>query len=124
MTRQLKHLSLDRLICAGLREAIRPLDPTEYPPSTMINFCQSLYLSYYSLEEDPDKPDISYEPSFDELMIINHFVSSEDGAWAKEILHQTRQVLFERETGREAVQLVSTKNHLLDDIDISLDDEK
>jgi hypothetical protein len=71
------------------------------------DFCARLYLAHFSLESDPDLEDVDFSVDQDEVMIINNFVSAEDGEWAKGILHQTRQVLYELITGREAVRLAS-----------------
>lgn len=109
MVRTFQHLRLDMNTCLGLREAIRPGvqeddDPTA---SRAGKFCCRLYLAFYSLEADPDLEAIDFPIQPSEVMIINNFVSAEDGDWAKDILHQTRQVLYELTTGHEAVRLAS-----------------
>ena len=96
-------------MCAGLREIIRPpVDSSS--TNTVLGFCRRLYLSYYVLESDPDIDHTSFAANEEDLMIINHFVSSEDGEWAKDVLQQTRQVLYELATGEEAVQLAASKD--------------
>jgi hypothetical protein len=110
VVREYQHLRLSRDICLGLREAVRPLvDPaaTFAAPSRVMDFCARLYLAHFSLESDPDLKDVDFPIDQDEVMIINNFVSTEDGEWAKDVLHQTRQVLYELITGREAVRLAS-----------------
>ena len=109
MGREYRQLYLSKEMCVGLREIIRP--PVDSLPNiTVLGFCRRLYLSYYAFESDPDIDHASFAVSEDDLMIINHFVSSEDGEWAKDILHQTRQVLYELVTGEESVQLAASKD--------------
>lgn len=108
MSREFKQLRLSKAMCAGLREVIRP--PIDHPRTTegVEGFCRRLYLAYYTFEADPDLDNASFAVNEDDLMIINHFVSSEDGDWAKDVLHQTRQVLYELDTGKEAVRLAAS----------------
>ncbi len=109
MGREYRQLYLSKEMCAGLREVIRPpVDSSS--TSTVLGFCRRLYLSYYAFESDPDIDHASFSANEEDLMIINHFVSSEDGDWAKDILQQTRQVLYELVTGEEAVQLAASKD--------------
>lgn len=124
VARSYQHLRLNKDMCLGLREAVRPLiDPIGTGPdgsSRMEDFCARLYLAHYSLESDPDLEDVDFPIDQHEIMIINNFVSVEDGEWAKAVLHQTRQVLYELITGHEAVRLASSKDvhHLLDDVNL------
>lgn len=106
MARQFRHLRLSRDVCLGLREAIRPLSGLRKAHA----FCVRLYLGFYRLESDPDLETVDLEVDEDDLMIINQFVSAEEGDWAKDVLHQTRQVLYELTTGREAVRLASSQD--------------
>lgn len=101
--RQLRSLKLDRVACAGLREAVRPYSAQPYS----INFCVRLYRCYYLLEADPDLEVAHLEMLPNDILLINQFLSAEDGNWAKEVLHQTRQALYELDTGKEAVRLAS-----------------
>lgn len=110
MARAFTQLRLTRDICLGLREAIRPLNDPGGPPSRVADFCTRLYLAHYALEADPDLKDVDFPVDQAEIMIINNFVSAEDGEWAKDILHQTRQVLYELTTGHEAVRLASSED--------------
>lgn len=110
MARTFQQLRLTRDACLGLREAIRPLNETAYTARKVAEFCTRLYLAFYNLEADPDLEYTDFAIDQDEVMIINHFVSAEDGEWAKDILHQTRQVLYELITGREAVRLASSED--------------
>jgi hypothetical protein len=90
--------------------------------SRVTDFCARLYLAHFSLEADPDLEDVDFLVDQDEIMIINNFVSVEDGEWAKDILHQTRQVLYELTTGHEAVRLASNADvQRLDLGEMSLD---
>ena len=108
MTRQFKHLRLDKAMCAGLRELIRPPLDRSGPPDGVEGFCRRLYRTYYLFEADPDLTTASFAANDEDLMIVNHFLSAEDGEWAADILHQTRQVLYEMETGKEAVRLAAS----------------
>lgn len=110
MTREFKHLRFSKAMCAGLREIIRPSLDRSGPPDGVEGFCRRLYRTYYSFEADPDLTSTSFSVNYEDLMIINHFLSSEDGEWAAEILHQTRQVLYEMETGKAAVRLAANKD--------------
>ncbi len=110
MTRQFKQLRLDKAMCAGLREIIRPSLDREGPPDGVEGFCRRLYRTYYSFEADPDLVTTSFPVNDEDLMIINHFLSTEDGEWAADILHQTRQVLYEMETGKAAVRLAANED--------------
>jgi hypothetical protein len=108
--RQFLHLRLTMDHCAGLREAISPLEPCALEQSQIVNFCARLYITYYALEADPDLEAIPFPADHADIMLINNFLSAEDGDWAKDLLHQTRQVLFELHTGKEAVKLASSED--------------
>lgn len=110
MAREFRQLRLSKAMCAGLREVIRP--PIDHPRTTEgVNaFCRRLYLAYYAFEADPDLAHASFAVNEADLMIINHFVSSEDGEWAQDVLHQTRQVLYELDTGKDAVRLAASED--------------
>lgn len=111
MARAFLKLRLDKDMCIGLREAIRPGVQEDIAHSSRVEeFCRRLYLAHYSLEADPDMSMVDFVVEAHEIMIINNFVSVEDGAWAKDVLHQTRQVLYELNTGHEAVRLASSKD--------------
>lgn len=110
MARAFTQLRLSREMCLGLREAIRPLADSAYSARRVAEFCTRLYLAHYSLESDPDLETVDFPIDQDEVMIINNFLSVEDGEWAKDILHQTRQVLYELISGREAVRLASSED--------------
>lgn len=109
MVRRFQSIWLTRPSCLGLREAIRPLAETSHSPRLVVDFCRRLYLALHSLEADPDREAADLSLSEDEVMVINNFVSAQDGDWAADVLLQTRQVLFELTTGREAIQLVSAE---------------
>lgn len=125
MGRKFQHLKLNQVACAGLRESIRPLTVTVYDQSVMFDFCTRLYLAHYQLEQDPDLEYVDFECSKSDVMLINHFVSSQNGKWAEDVLHQSRQVLYELTTNRQAVRLASSKEaaRLLDGVRIDLEDE-
>jgi hypothetical protein len=111
MGRAFTQLWLTRDICIGLREAIRPFGESAYlPHGTVREFCIRLYRAHYSLEADPDREAVDFPVDHDEVLVINNFVSVEDGDWAKDVLHQTRQVLYELDTGHEAVRLASAED--------------
>ncbi len=110
MSREYRQLCLSKAMCAGLREGIRPPIDRSGPPDGVEDFCRRLYLAYYTFEADPDLDHASFAVNDDDLMIINHFVSSEDGDWAKDVLHQTRQVLYELDTGKVAVRLAANED--------------
>ncbi len=122
MVRKYRHLRLDQDMCLGLREAVRPLADLIGPDRShgTVDFCARLYLAHYSLESDPDLVAVDLPINRDDIMNINNFVSVEDGEWAKAVLHQTRQVLYELTTGHEAVRLASSADvhHLLDDVSL------
>jgi hypothetical protein len=110
MGRAFTQLRLTRDICIGLREAIRPFGESAYlPHGTVREFCIRLYRAHYLLEADSDLEAIDFPLDRDEVLVINNFVSVEDGDWAKDVLHQTRQALYELDTGREAVRLASAE---------------
>ena len=114
MARVYQQLRLDMAMCFGLCEAIRPgVQEDGDAASRVEEFCRRLYLAFYSLEADPDLNTIAFPLKVPEVMLINNFVSSEDGDWAKDILHQTRQVLYELTTGHEAVRLASSEDSKL-----------
>lgn len=114
MVRSYQHLRLDIPACFGLREAIRPgVQEDRDTASRVEEFCRRLYLAFYALEADPDLATIAFPIGDAEVMLINNFVSAEDGDWAKDILHQTRQVLYELTTGHEAVRLASSADSKL-----------
>ena len=114
MARVYQQLRLDMAMCLGLREAIRPgVQEDGDAASRVEEFCRRLYLAFYSLESDPDLDTIAFPMKAPEVMLINNFVSLEDGDWAKDILHQTRQVLYELTTGHEAVRLASSADSKL-----------
>ena len=123
MGRQFQHLRLSREACLGLREAVRPFADTHAETSQMVKLCIRLYLALYRLEADPDLETVDLRVDQDEVLIVNHFVSVEDGDWAKDILHQTRQALFELATGREAVRLASSEDagKLFEGVNLDLD---
>lgn len=110
MTREFGHLRLDKTTCAGLREIIRPPLDRSGPPDGVTEFCRRLYRTYYSFEADPDLATAIFPVNDEDLMILNHFLSAEDGEWAADILHQTRQVLYEMETGKAAVRLAANED--------------
>jgi len=105
VTREYQHLLLDKLMCEGLREAIRPLVSTSYSPRLVLDFCERLYLAFYSLESDPEKETVDFPIDLEELMVINNFLSSQDGDWAVALLHQTRQVVYELTMQKAAMKL-------------------
>ncbi len=114
MARAYQHLRLDMVACLGLRESIRPgVQEDDDAAIRVEEFCRRLYLAFYSLEADPDLETIDFPLNPHEVMLINNFVSAEDGDWAKDILHQTRQVLYELTTGHEAVRLASSADSKL-----------
>lgn len=122
MARAYQHLRLDMPTCLGLREVIRPGVHDEDDSARQVEvFCRRLYLAMYALEADPDLETIDFAIQSSEVMIINNFVSAEDGDWAKDVLHQTRQVLYELTTGREAVRLASSADSKLVLDGVSLD---
>lgn len=118
MGRLFQHLLLNRAACQGLREAVRPFSDED-----ALEFCTKLYAVFYALEADDDKEIVDLYVTVGDVMLINNFVSAEDGDWAKDILHQTRQAFYELNTGKEAVRLASTENvqHLLEGVEINLD---
>ena len=95
-------------VALALREAIRPLFlvPGGEEPFA-IRFCHALYLSIYQLESDPEVTEIEFPLLLSDVLLLNQYISSEDGDWAKDLLHQTRQALYELHTGKEAVRLAS-----------------
>ncbi len=114
MVRAYQQLRLDMATCFGLREAIRPGVQEEGGSASRVEeFCRRLYLAFYSLEADPDPKTIDFPLAPGEVMLINNFVSAEDGDWAKDVLHQTRQVLYEHTRGKEAVRLASSADSKL-----------
>jgi hypothetical protein len=114
VARAYKQLRLDMATCLGLREAIRPGEHVEDDSTSPVeDFCRRLYLALYSLEADPDLEAVDFPVRVCDVMIINNFVSAEDGDWAKDVLHQTRQVLYEHTSGKEAVRLASSKDSKL-----------
>ncbi len=126
MVRAYQQLRLDMAACFGLREAIRPGEHAEEESTSSVeDFCRRLYLAFYALEADPDLKTINFPLRAAEVMLINNFVSAEDGDWAKDILHQTRQVLYEHTSGKEAVLLASSSdsNLILDGMTLDPDAE-
>ncbi len=118
MVRAFCSLRLTQQACLGLREAIRPLGDIAYSQTVVVDFCRRLYLALHVLEADPDLEAVDFLLSEEEIMVINNFLSAEDGDWAGDVLLQTRQVLFELTTGREAVVLASNaaKQKLFQDL--------
>lgn len=108
--RQFECLRLTVEHCAGLREAIRPLEETALDQDAVIELCLRLYATYYALEADPDLEAVHFPVDRTDILLINNFLSAEDGDWAKDLLHQTRQVLYELHTGKEAVRLASSED--------------
>jgi len=125
MSRVFQHLRLSREACAGMREAIRPF-ASAGRSDDMVLFCDRLYLAFYSLEADPDLESVDFPIDVDEVMLINNFVSAEEGDWAKDLLHQTRQALYEWRAGKDAVRLATSDetNRLLEGIHIDLDSKE
>lgn len=123
MGRAFQQLKLSREDCGGLRESLRPLTPVLYDQTILIDLCERLYLAFYHLESDPDLATIDFAVTVEDLMLINHFVSAEEGGWAKGLLHQTRQALYELRSNKEAVRLASAQDtaRLLDGIPIDLE---
>ncbi len=112
--RQYQHLLLDVAMCRGLRESVRPLtDGTSIAGGTIREFCERLYLAYYELERDPDLAAIDFAIDLDDVLLINHFVSAEDGDSAEALLAQTRMVLYEFKAKKPAVSLASSKDAAL-----------
>jgi len=105
VAREYQHLLLDKLMCEGMREAIRPLASTSYSPRLVLDFCERLYMAFYSLESDPEKETVDFPVDLEEIMVINNFLSSQDGDWAVATLHQTRQVLYELTMNKSAMKL-------------------
>ncbi len=118
MVRAFCSLRLTQQACLGLREAIRPLGDIAYSQTVVVDFCRRLYLALRTLEADPELEAVDLLISEEEIMVINNFLSAEDGAWAGDVLLQTRQALFELTTGRDAVVLVSReeKQKLFEDL--------
>jgi len=109
VTRPFSGLKLTLGLCALLREAVKPYNETELDPRIIEDFCVRLYLAYYALEADPDIDAVGFPVSQDEILVINHFLSDQDSELAGELLHQTRQALYELTTGKEAVRLASSE---------------
>ena len=105
MARKFQHVCLTLVLCQGLREAIRPLIGSSHSIPLTVDFCKRLYLAFYSLDADPELTTVAFPLNEEEIMLINNFVSAEDGDWAKDILHQTRQVLYELTTQKNAMKL-------------------
>ncbi len=108
--RQFECLRLTVEHCAGLREAIKPLAETVLEEQAAIEFCLRLYATYYALEADPDLEAVPFPIDRTDILLINTFLSAEDGDWAKDLLHQTRQVLYELTTGKAAIRLASSED--------------
>lgn len=88
-----------------LREAIRPLAETPYGQIIIIKFCEKLY-SVLLHFETRQVVEVAVMPlTVEEVMIINHFIGVEDGDWARDLLEQTRAVLYEWSTGKSPVYL-------------------
>ena len=123
MSRLFQHLLLNKVACQGLREAIRPLAHTESILYDSLRFCKNLYAVFYTLESAADLETVDLRITVEDIMLINNFVSVEDGAWAKDILSQTRQVFYELQTGKDATSLISAADteHLLEGIEINLE---
>jgi hypothetical protein len=102
--RVFESLRLTRDMCAGLREAIRPFKPVDRD-ETAAPFCDRLYAAFYVLEADADLEAVDFLVDAGDIMLINDCVSAEEGDWAKDVLHQTRQALHELRTGKHAVRL-------------------
>ena len=127
MARVFQHLRLNEAACLGLREAVRPfVGPADWPTRAVADFCERLYLAHFSLESDPDCQTVDFPVNQDEIMLINNFVSGEDGEWAKDVLHQTRQVLYELTSGKPAIRLASVAEakSVYADLNMTLDPDK
>jgi hypothetical protein len=125
MGRLFEHVRLTRESCAGLREVMRPFARMDSVDNT-VQFCERLYAAFYSLEADPDKEVFDFRVSPEDVMLINNFVSAEDGDWAADLLHQSRQALHELRTGTEAVRLAPSEqtSRLLAGIHLDPDEPK
>ncbi len=108
--RHFEHLRLTAEHCAGLREAIKPLEESALDQQAVIEFCLRLYAAYYALEADPDLEAVGFSVDRTDILLINTYLSAEDGLWAKDLLHQTRQVLYELTTGKAAIRLASSED--------------
>lgn len=104
MGRVFGQLRLTRDMCAGLRETVRPFRQVDRD-ETAAPFCDRLYAAYYALEADVDLGAVDFPVDAGDVMLINDCVSAEEGDWARDVLHQTRQALHELRTGKHAVRL-------------------
>jgi len=86
----------------GLREAIRPLG---MPPGAPFDAMSQLHLhekillllvAFDTSSEQEARPLVL---SREEVLVINQFLSVQDGDWANDVLMQTRRALYELRTG-------------------------
>lgn len=112
MSRKFQCLSLTRQQFCALREALKPYETglTDKDREALNSLCLEVYRALYLFDADQDRKLADLRMSEAWIMFINRCVSQEDGDWALDLLHQTRQALYEMDTGREAIRLASNED--------------
>lgn len=97
MTREFAHIELSGQDLLHLRDAVKPLsDCKPYDPACMLAFCRKVYYALLKQREEK-RTYISMPLTVTDVMLLNHFLSTEDGLWALSLLEQTWHVLYELE---------------------------
>ena len=87
---------------AGLREAVRPLSmPPSAPfdPMSQVHLHEKILLLLVAFDTSAELEERPLILAREEVLIINQFLSEQDGDWAKDVLMQTRRALYELRTG-------------------------
>ena len=86
----------------GLREAIRPLSmPPSAPfdPLTQVHLHERILLLLVAFDTSAEAEVRPLVLTREEVIVINQFLSVQDGDWSKDVLMQSRRALYELRTG-------------------------
>ena len=95
-------ISISYVQALGLREAIRPLSmPPSAPfdPMAQVRLHERILLLLVAFDTSSDREPRPLALEREDVIIINQFLSEQDGDWAKDVLMQTRRALYELRTG-------------------------
>jgi len=87
---------------AGLREAVRPLSmppAAPFDPMSQVHLHEKILLLLVAFDTSAELEERPLVLVREEVLIINQFLSEQDGDWAKDVLMQTRRALYELRTG-------------------------
>ena len=93
---------LNQTQAAGLREAVRPLSmppAAPFDPMSQVHLHEKILLLLVAFDTSAALEERPLVLVREEVLIINQFLSEQDGDWARDVLMQTRRALYELRTG-------------------------